>query len=114
MTKMAIIAVMEYHELAQNMVFMGVFLKNRKNADQTSKWFTNWSNGQKFTAKTKKFPDFRAISFEFWAKISTGLWDPLGCSDLSPIFFGSLPAVMDWDKIVAQINNTTFVFFGTP
>ena len=35
MTKMAIIAVMEYYELASNMVFMGVFLKNSKNADQT-------------------------------------------------------------------------------
>ena len=35
MTKMAIIAVMEYYELTWNMVFMGVFLKNDKNADQT-------------------------------------------------------------------------------
>ena len=35
MTKMAIIAIMEYYELALNMVFMGVFLKNSKNPDQT-------------------------------------------------------------------------------
>ena len=35
MTKMAIINVMEYYELASNMVFMGVFLKNSQNADQT-------------------------------------------------------------------------------
>ena len=33
--KMAVIAVMEYYELALNMVFMGVFLKNSKNPDQT-------------------------------------------------------------------------------
>ena len=35
MTKMAIVAVMEYYELALNMVFMGVFLKKSKNPDQT-------------------------------------------------------------------------------
>ena len=34
MTKIAIIVVMEYYELAWNMVFMDVFLKNSKNADQ--------------------------------------------------------------------------------
>ena len=35
MTKMAIIATMEYYELALNLVFMGVFLKSSKNPDQT-------------------------------------------------------------------------------
>ena len=55
-----------------------------------------------------------AISFVFWANISTGLWDPLGCSDLSQIFFGSLPTGIEWDKIVAEIIITTFVFSGHP
>ena len=27
-----------------------------------------------------------AISFVFWANFSTGLWDPLKCSDLSQFF----------------------------
>ena len=35
MTKMTIIAVMEYYEFALDMDFMGVFLKNSKNPDQT-------------------------------------------------------------------------------
>ena len=96
------------------MVFMGVFLKNSKNADQTWKRFVNWSNGLKVMAKTKKISDFLAISFVFWAKISTGLWDPLGCLDLSQNFFGSSPTVVEWDKIVAEIINTTFVFMGHP
>ena len=50
-----------------------------------------------------------AISFVFWANISTGLWDPLGCSDLSQFFFGSSPTGIEWDKIVAEIIITTFV-----
>ena len=65
-------------------------------------------------AKTKNFSDFMAISFVFWANISTGLWDPLGCSDLSQIFFGSSPIGIEWDKIVAEIIITTFVFLGHP
>ena len=65
-------------------------------------------------AKTKNFSDFMAISFVFWANISTGLWDPLGCSDLSQIFFGSSPTGIEWDKIVAEIIITTFVFLGHP
>ena len=55
-----------------------------------------------------------AICFVFWANISTGLWDPLGCSDLSQIFFGSSPTGIEWDKIVAEIIITTFVFLGHP
>ena len=47
-------------------------------------------------------------------KISTSLRDPLGCSDLSEIFFGSSPAATQWDKIVAEICHTTFVFLGHP
>ena len=50
----------------------------------------------------------------FIAKILTGLWDPLGCLDLSQKFFGSSPTVVEWDKIVAEIINTTFVFLGHP
>ena len=65
-------------------------------------------------AKTKNFSDFMAISFVFWANISTGLWDPLGCSDLSQIFFGSSPTGIEWDEIVAEIIITTFVFLGHP
>ena len=65
-------------------------------------------------AKTKKFSDFMAICFVFWANISTGLWDPLGCSDLSQIFFGSSPTGIEWDKIVAEIIITTFVFLRHP
>ena len=39
---------------------------------------------------------------------------PLRCLDLSQIFFGSSPTVMEWDKIVAEIIDTLFVFFGHP
>ena len=110
---MAKIEVMEYYELALNWVSMGAFLKRSKNADQTWKWFVNWSNGLKVIAKRKKISDFMAISFVFWAKTSTGLWDPLGCLDL-PHFFGSSPTLMEWDKIIAEIINATFVFLGHP
>ena len=44
-------------------------------------------------AKTKTFSNFQAISFVFWANILIGLWDPLGCSNLSQLFFGSSPTV---------------------
>ena len=40
-SKMAIMAVMEYYELASNMVYVGVFLKKSKNAYQTQKRFVN-------------------------------------------------------------------------
>ena len=33
---------------------------------------------------------------------------------LVSIFFGSLPAPTEWDKIVAEIVRTTFVFLGHP
>ena len=66
-------------------------------------------------AKTKNFSDFMAICFVFWANISTGLWDPLGCSDLSQIFFGSSPKDIEWDAIVTEIIIKTFVcFFRNP
>ena len=65
-------------------------------------------------AKTKKFSNFLTISFVFWANISTGLGDPLGCSDLSQIFFGSSPTGIEWDKVVAEIIITTFVFLRHP
>ena len=65
-------------------------------------------------AKTKNFCDFMAISFVFWANISTGLGDPLGCSDLSQIFFGTSPTAKEWDKIVTEIIITTFVFLKHP
>ena len=54
------------------------------------------------------------ISLLFWPKISTSLWDPLGCSDLSQIFFGSSPVATNLDKTVAEIIHTTFVFLGHP
>ena len=64
--------------------------------------------------KQSFFSDFPAISFVFWPNISTGLWDSLGYSDLSQTFFGSSPLVIYWDKIGAEIINTTFVFLGHP
>ena len=109
-----ILAIMAKLDMAINMGVMGVFLKRSQNADQTRKPFVNWSNGVKVMAKTKNFSDFMAICFVFWANISTGLWDPLGCSDLSQIFFGSSPIGIEWDKIVAEIIITTFVFFRHP
>ena len=63
---------------------------------------------KKFTLKLGPF------SFVFWPEISTTLRDPLGCSDLSQIFFGSSPIATDWDKIVAEIIHTTFVFLRHP
>ena len=63
------------------------------------------SYGQKkFTLKLGPF------SFVFWPEISTSLRDPLGCSDLSQIFFGSSLIATEWDKIVAEIIHKTFVF----
>ena len=73
-------------DMGINMGVMGVFLKRSQNADQTRKPFVNWSNGVKVMAKTKNVSVFLAISFVFWVNISTGLGDPLGCSDLSQIF----------------------------
>ena len=109
-----ILAIMAKLDMAINMGVMGVFLKRSQNADQTRKPFVNWSNGLKFMAKTKNFSDFMAICFVFWANILTGLLDPLRCSYLSQILFGSSSTVIQWDKIVAEIISTTFVFFGTP
>ena len=65
-------------------------------------------------AKSKFLMKLGPISFVFWPKISTSLRDPLGCSDLSQIFFGSSPIATEWDKIVAEIIHTTFVFLGHP
>ena len=59
---------------------------------------------KKFTLKLGPF------SFVFWPEISTSLRDPLGCSDLSQIFFGSSLIATEWDKIVAEIIHKTFVF----
>ena len=109
-----ILAIMAKLDMAINMGVMGVFLKRGQNADQTRKPFVNWSNGFKVMAKTKNFSDFMAIRFVFWANISTGLWDPLGCSDLSQIFFGSSLIATEWDKIVAEIIHKTFVFLRHP
>ena len=82
-----ILAIMAKLDMAVNMGVMGVFLKKSQNADQTRKPFLNWSNGVKVMAKPKKVSDFLTISLVFCANISTGLGDPLGCSDLSQIFF---------------------------
>ena len=62
----------------------------------------------KYTLKSGPF------SFVFWPEISTSLRDPLGCSDLSQIFFGSSPTATEWDKIVAEIIHKTFVFLRHP
>ena len=62
----------------------------------------------KYTLKSGPF------SFVFWPEISTSLGDPLGCSDLSQIFFGSSPTATEWDKIVAEIIHKTFVFLRHP
>ena len=48
-----------------------------------------------------------------WANISTGLWDPLLLSDGSN-FFGNSPTVIEWDNIVADINDKTLVLLGHP
>ena len=50
----------------------------------------------------------------FLAIISTGLGDPLGCSDLSQFFFGSSPTIIEWNKIVTEIITTFFVFLRHP
>ena len=71
-------------------------------------------NGSKVMAKSKFSLKLGSISFEFSPKISTSFRDPLGCSDLSQIFFGSSPVATDWDKTVAEIIHTTFVFLGHP
>ena len=63
---------------------------------------------KKFTLKLGPF------SFVFWPEISTSLRDPLGCSDLSQIFFGSSLIATEWDKIVAEIIHKTFVFLRHP
>ena len=80
-----------------------------KNADKTPKLFVNWSSGKKVKTKTKNIPDFPVISFIFCANISTDL---RGSKDAQICFkfFGSSPIVIELDKIVAEINNTTFVF----
>ena len=107
MTKMAIIVVMEYYELALNMVFMGVFLKSSKNSDQTSKWFENWSNGLKDMAKTKNVSHFLDISFVFWAHISTDMWICLNFFGSSPVGLGRLiKAKYLMLKLFAQKSHT--------
>ena len=58
-------------------------------------------------AKRKNISILFLISFLFWANISTGLGDPLGCSDLSQIYFGTSPTGIEWDKIVTEIIITT-------
>ena len=64
-------------------------------------------------AKSKFALKLGPISLLFWPKISTSLWDPLGCSDLSQFLFGSISIVIEWDKIFAEIINTPFVFWDT-
>ena len=65
-------------------------------------------------AKKKFILKLGPFSFVFWPEISTSLRDPLGCSDLSQIFFGSSLIATEWDKIVAEIIQKTFVFLGHP
>ena len=49
----------------------------------------------------------------FWANILAGLCDPLILSDGSN-FFGNSPTVIEWDNIVADINDKTLVLLGHP
>ena len=65
-------------------------------------------------AKSKCSMKLGPISFVFWPTISMSLRDPLGRSDLSQFFFGSSPIATEWDKIVAEIIHTTFVFLRHP
>ena len=39
---------------------------------------------------------------------------PLRMLGFVSIFFGSSPAATEWDKIIAEIIHTTFVFLGHP
>ena len=114
MFKMAQMAVMEWYNMAKNMVVIGVYGKSGENADHP--WKRNWKNcnGSKVTARSKYTLKSRPFSFVFWPEISTSLRDPLGCSDLSQFFFGSSPIATEWDKIVAEIIHTTFVFLRHP
>ena len=81
----------------------GCLFKEEQKCRSDTKLFVNWSISLKVIVKTKKFADFLAISFVFWANISTGLWGPFGCSDFYQIFFGGSPTVIEWDKIVTEI-----------
>ena len=65
-------------------------------------------------AKSKYTLKSGPVSFVYWPEISTSLRDPLGCADLSQIFVGSSLVVREWDKIVAEIIHTTFVFLRHP
>ena len=114
MFKMAQMAVMEWYNMATYVVVIGVYGKSGKNADHP--WKRNWKNcnGSKVMAKSKYTLKSGPFSFVFWPEISTSLRDPLGCSDLSQIFFGSSPIATEWDKIVAEIIHTTFVFLRHP
>ena len=96
-------AVMEWYNMATNMAVIGVYGKSWKNADYP--WKRNWKNcnGSKVMAKSKYTLKSGPFSFVFWPEISTSLRDPLGCSDLSQIFFGSSPIATELDKIVAEI-----------
>ena len=57
--KMAIIAGLVNADMTMNMVFLGVFSKSSKNADQLRKRFVNPSNSKKVMTKTN-------FSSEFW------------------------------------------------
>ena len=65
-------------------------------------------------AKAKFMLKLGLISFVLWPKISTSLRDPLGCSDLYQIFFGRSLGATEWEKTVAEIIHTAFVFLGHP
>ena len=65
-------------------------------------------------SKSKFTPKREPFSFVFWHNISTSLMDQLGCLDLPQFVVGSSPVASEWDKIVAEIIHTTFVFLGHP
>ena len=64
--------------------------------------------------QNKYFIGIWAISFVFWAHISTCLKDPFWCSDLVQIFFGGSPMILKWDKTVAELKITFFGFLNHP
>ena len=62
----------------------------------------------------KDISDCLEIFLVFLINFSIGLKDPLGYSTLSQALFVISPTVMQWDKIVPEINNTNFDFLEHP
>ena len=65
-------------------------------------------------AKTKKSQIFWPFPLYFEPKFQLACGTPWDAWICLKFFFGSSPTVVEWDKIVAEIINTTFVFMGHP